>query len=96
MLIVTGIMIALVLVTMVGTTVHVLQIVGWAPITPIDIAPGPHLDGRRGSASSPPGKAILAQFAALIFVVGSYFVAEWSKERSQRRMVAEYVRAEAT
>ena len=32
MLIVTGIMIAAVLVTMVGHTVHVLQVVGWLPI----------------------------------------------------------------
>ena len=35
MLIVTGVMIAVVLVTMVGHTVHVLQVVGWAPISPI-------------------------------------------------------------
>ena len=35
MLIVTGVMIAVVLVTMVGHTVHVLQAVGWAPISPI-------------------------------------------------------------
>ena len=35
MLIVTGVMIAAVLVTMVGSTVHTLQLVGWAPISPI-------------------------------------------------------------
>lgn len=35
MLVVTGVLIAAVLVTMVGSTVHTLQWVGWAPITPI-------------------------------------------------------------
>ena len=37
MLIVTGVLIALVLVVLVGNTVRTLQGVGWLPITPIDV-----------------------------------------------------------
>ena len=43
MLVVTGIFIGLVLVTMVGNTVHVMQTVGWLPITPIIGAAAPVL-----------------------------------------------------
>ena len=35
MLIVTGVMIGAVLLIMVGNTVHVMQVIGWMPITPI-------------------------------------------------------------
>jgi high-affinity iron transporter len=81
MLIVTGVMIGVVLVTMVGGSMHTLQHVGWAPITPI-----------RGLEDLPYGlgvwlgiyptwQGVIAQIAAGVFVVGSYFVAE----RAQRR-----------
>ncbi|HZA90572.1 MAG TPA: FTR1 family protein [Solirubrobacterales bacterium] len=37
MLVVTGVLIALVLVVLVGNTVRTLQGVGWVPITPLDV-----------------------------------------------------------
>jgi high-affinity iron transporter len=80
MLIVTGIMIAAVLVTMVGTTVHVLQIVGWAPITPIQSLQVPFWMGQWFGFFGT-WEGVLAQTAALIFVVGSYYVAEHAQER---------------
>jgi high-affinity iron transporter len=83
MLIITGFMIALVLVTMVGNTVHVLQVVGWAPITPIENLVLPYWTGVwLGLYATWEG--IIAQVIAVVFVVGSYFAAEWSHDRSQR------------
>jgi high-affinity iron transporter len=35
MLILTGILIGVVLTNMVGSTIHVMQIVGWLPVTPV-------------------------------------------------------------
>jgi high-affinity iron transporter len=83
MLIITGFMIALVLVTMVGNTVHVLQVVGWAPITPIENLVLPYWTGVwLGLYATWEG--IIAQLIAVVFVFGSYFAAEWSHDRSQR------------
>jgi len=83
MLIVTGFMIAFVLVTMVGNTVHVLQVVGWMPITPIENLVLPYWTGVwLGLYATWEG--IIAQLIAIIFVFGSYFAAEWSHDRSQR------------
>jgi high-affinity iron transporter len=83
MLIITGFMIALVLVTMVGNTVHVLQVVGWAPITPIENVVLPYWTGVwLGLYATWEG--IIAQVIAVVFVVGSYFAAEWSHDRSQK------------
>ncbi|HEX5498403.1 MAG TPA: FTR1 family protein, partial [Thermomicrobiales bacterium] len=84
MLIVTGVMIGVVLVTMVGGSMHTLQHVGWAPITPI-----------RGLEDLPYGLGVwlgiyptwqgaIAQLAAGAFVVGSYFVAERVQKRRAR------------
>jgi high-affinity Fe2+/Pb2+ permease len=88
MLMVTGVMIALVLVTMVGNTIHVFQIVGWAPITPLGTFQFPTwMSVWFGLFATWEG--IVAQLAALIFAIGSYFAAEWSKNRSQRHMMAE-------
>jgi high-affinity iron transporter len=84
MLIVTGVMIGVVLVTMVGGSMHTLQDVGWAPTTPI-----------RGLEDLPYGlgvwlgvyptwQGMIAQIVAGIFVVGSYFVAERVQKRRAR------------
>ncbi len=83
MLIATGIMIAAVLVTMVGSTVHVFQVVGWAPITPIRGLEGmPYWLGVWFGVY-PTWQGILAQIAAGVFVVGSYFAAEHAQKRSK-------------
>ena len=89
MLIVTGVMIAVVLVTMVGQTVHTLQLVGWLPIAPI-----------RGSETWPTWigvwlgihgtwQGIIAQLIATVFVFGSYFLAEAQHKRDRRAEAAE-------
>jgi high-affinity iron transporter len=83
MLIVTGVLIAVVLVTMVGSTVHTLQLIGWLPITPI---PGteslPYWTGVWLGIHGT-WQGILAQLAALVFVFGSYFLAERQHDRAR-------------
>lgn len=75
MLIVTGIMIAAVLFIMVGNTVHVLQAVGWLPITPIRGIYMPHWVGQWFGLYAT-WQGIGLQAAALVYVVGTYFWAE--------------------
>jgi high-affinity iron transporter len=87
MLIVTGVMIAAVLVTMVGHTVHVFQVVGWLPIRPIVGWDLPYEAGIwLGLYATWQGVA--AQSLALLFVIGSYFLAERVNERARRRWLA--------
>ncbi len=75
MLVVTGVMIGFVLLTMVGNTVHVLQVVGWLPITPIIGLNLPLWLGQwLGLFATWQG--IVLQGAAGAFVIGSYFLAE--------------------
>jgi high-affinity iron transporter len=75
MLIVTGIMIAAVLLVMVGNTVHVMQVVGWMSITPIRWLNPPYWFGI-WFGIYPTVETLLAQFLALVYVLGSYFFAE--------------------
>jgi high-affinity iron transporter len=89
MLTVTGIMIAAVLVIMVGNTVHVFQIVGWAPITRVGTLEFPSWAGIWFGLYAT-WEGLLAQVAAFIFVIGSYFAAEWSKERGRRQIAKAY------
>lgn len=86
MLIVTGVMIAVVLVTMVGSTVHTLQLVGWAPITPIPGTEG--LPFWMGVWLGIHGtwQGIIAQLIAVVFVIGSYVLAEAQHNRERRRL----------
>jgi high-affinity iron transporter len=86
MLIVTGAMIALVLVVMVGTTVRVMQGVGWLPITPIE-ADVPLWMGT-WLGIFPTVEGIAAQGVALLFVVGSYYAAEWWRKRKVHKTLA--------
>jgi high-affinity iron transporter len=87
MLMVTGVMISLVLVMMVGKTVHVLQAVGWLPIHPISDVPPPYWSSLwLGIYNTWDG--VMAQLVALVFVFGSYFAAEHSHKRAQQEMLA--------
>jgi high-affinity iron transporter len=80
MLVVTGIMISLVLVMMVGKTVHVLQAVGWLPINPLgDLYVPFWVSDWLGVYSTWEG--VIAQSIALVFVIGSYYAAEYAQER---------------
>jgi high-affinity iron transporter len=85
MLVVTGVLIALVLVVMVGNTVRTLQGVGWLPITPIDVDFPLWMGTWLGIF--PTWETLGAQLAALGFVIGSYYLAEWVRKRQVRKAV---------
>ena len=85
MLVVTGALIALVLVVMVGNTARTLQGVGWLSITPIDVELPLWMGTWLGVF--PTWETLGAQLAAFAFVVGSYFLAEWVRKRQVRRAV---------
>ncbi len=84
MLIVTGIMIGVVLIQMTGNTLHVLQVVGWLPTTPIRwLTPFvPYWMGIWFGVYAT-WEGIGAQAAAAIFTIGSYFLAERMAKRAQ-------------
>ncbi|MCC6612314.1 MAG: FTR1 family protein [Anaerolineae bacterium] len=84
MLVFTGILIGAVLVTMVGNTVHVWQVVGWLPITPISGVYLPYWLGRWFGIFAT-WQGILLQIASAVFVIGSYF---WAERLSQSKRKA--------
>jgi high-affinity iron transporter len=83
MLVVTGIMIGAVLLIMVGNTVHVMQAVGWLPITPIQGVFVPHWMGQWFGLWAT-WQGVVFQAAAAIFVIGSYFLAEYQHKAALR------------
>ncbi|MDX1991006.1 MAG: FTR1 family protein, partial [bacterium] len=92
MLIVTGIMIGGVLIVMVGNTVHVMQAVGWLPITPIN---GLHIPFWMGQwlGLFATWQGIGLQVGAAAFVIGSYFLAE-HQTRTRRHERVQPVQAQ--
>ncbi|MPM98295.1 hypothetical protein SDC9_145480 [bioreactor metagenome] len=75
MLVITGMMIGAVLLIMIGKTVHVLQVVGWLPTSPIGSIVLPYWSGTwLGTYATWEG--VLLQFVAGAFVIGSYYFAE--------------------
>lgn len=82
MLIFTGIMIGFVLLVMVGNTVHVWQIVGWLPIHPIRTLTLPYWAGS-WFGTYPTWEGFGLQIAAGIFVIGSYYLAEYLQKRQR-------------
>jgi len=84
MLVLTGVLIALVLAVMVGTTVHNLQGIGWVANTPTSFRVS--LSWSIWMGVYPTWEGIGAQLGALAFVLGSYFAArEIQVKRPQRR-----------
>jgi high-affinity iron transporter len=83
MLIVTGVLIALVLVVMVGHTTRTMQGTGWLPITPAPISL-PYWAGL-WLGLYPTWETIGAQMAAFVFVIGSYFLAQEVRVRGPQR-----------
>ena len=83
MLIATGVLIALVLAVMTGTTVHVMQGLGWLPASAasFDLP----LWCNRWLGLYPTWEGIGAQLGALFVVLGSYFVARELQVGSLRR-----------
>ncbi len=83
MLIATGILIGVVLLQMVGNTIHVMQVVGWLPIHPIRALAFPYWSGLWfGLYATWEGLAL--QLAAATFVIGSYVLAEHLQHRRAR------------
>ena len=87
MLIVTGVLMTGVLVILVGTTVQTFQVVGWLPVSPIEGLWLPYSAGT-WLGVYPTWEGIIAQVAALAFVLGSYVAAERVKLRRRRRILA--------
>jgi high-affinity iron transporter len=87
MLIATGLMITWVLVVLVGQTVQTLQKVGWVPVTPIEGLDLPYWGGL-WLGLYPTWEGLLAQAAALAFVIGSYVAAEAVRNRRRARILA--------
>jgi high-affinity iron transporter len=84
MLIATGILIGIVLLTMVGNTVHVMQAVGWMPITPIKGLYIPYWMGQWFGLFAT-WQGIVLQLVAAVFVIGSYVLAEWMNHRKRAK-----------
>jgi high-affinity iron transporter len=83
MLIVTGVLLTVVLMVMMGKTVRIMQGVGWVPITPIDVSL-PYWTGI-WLGLFPTVETMLAQLAGGVFVIGSYLLAERLKHRPRKR-----------
>ena len=83
LLIVTGVMLAFVLVVMVGSTVRTMQGAGWAPIHALDVQL-PYWAGT-WLGVFPTWETLGAQLTGLVFVIGSYFAAEWVRVKGPRR-----------
>jgi high-affinity iron transporter len=79
-LIITGIMIAAVLLQIVGSTTHVMQVVGWLPIHIIQGLELPYWLGTWFGVYAT-WEGLVLQLAAAIFVIGSYYVAEGMRKR---------------
>ncbi len=87
MFIVTAAMIGAVLLIMVGNTTHVLQVVGWLPTHPLRFVEFPYWTGLWfGLYATWEGLGL--QAVAGVFVIGSYFLAEYMKGRSRQTKVA--------
>jgi high-affinity iron transporter len=86
MLIATGLLILWVLVVMVGTTVQTLQVVGWVPVTPVEGLRLPYWAGL-WLGVFPTWEGLLAQGAAIVFVLGSYVLAERLRMRKRRAIL---------
>jgi high-affinity iron transporter len=84
MLVLTGFMIVAILITMVGQTVHTLQAVGWMSITPIGEITLPYWVGLWFGLFATV-ETIVAQILALVVVGGSYFGAEYLRQRKSGR-----------
>ena len=86
MLIVTGVLIGLVLVVMVGQTARTMQGTGWLPITPLDWEIPTSMGLWLGVF--PSLETLGAQVVAIVFVVGSYALAQEIRVKRPRRRAA--------
>jgi high-affinity iron transporter len=82
MLVYTGILIGVVLLTMVGKTVHVLQAVGWMGISPVSGLTIPYWAGLWFGLFAT-WQGLLLQGLAAVFVIGSFYGAEYLQKRKR-------------
>ena len=87
MLMLTGVMVTWVLVVMVGTTVQIMQTVGWLPVSPIAGLRLPYWSGVWFGVY-PTWEGVLLQLSAFVFVIGSYLAAEAVRKRRRNRAFA--------
>lgn len=85
MLVLTGMMVTWVLVVMVGTTVSILQKVGWLEVTPISGLRLPDWSGL-WLGTFPTWEGMLLQLSALVLVIGSYVLLEVLRARRRNRV----------
>jgi high-affinity iron transporter len=86
MLIVTGVLIAFVLFVMTGNTARSMQGVGWLPVHSLDIDFPLWMGTWLGIY--PTVETLGAQLAAVAFVIGSYYAAEWYRKNKARPSLA--------
>ena len=86
MLIVTGVLLAFVLVVMVGATVRTMQGAGWLPIHSLDLDLPYWLGTWLGVF--PTWETLGGQVVALAFVIGSYYAAEYVRITRPRKLAA--------
>jgi high-affinity iron transporter len=83
MLVLTGVLLGMVLVVMVGGSARTLQALGALPTTPLGVS-FPDWWARWFEVV-PTVETVLIQVIAAIFVVGSYYAAEWWSKEKRRR-----------
>ena len=91
-LVVTGIMIGAVLLQIVGSTVHVMQVVGWLPLHVIQGLDLPYWFGTWFGVYLT-WEGLIFQFAAITFVIGSYYLAEAIRKRRLSSISRESVKS---
>ena len=79
---ISALLIGSVLFQMVGQTLHVMQAVRWLPVTALNL-PVPYWMGVWFGVY-PTVEGLAAQFAAMAFVLGSYFIAERANRKSRQ------------
>jgi high-affinity iron transporter len=85
LLTVTGVLITLVLVSLVGNTVYAVQVVGWMPISPVGTVFIPRWM-EEWFGVYPTWQGIILQIGSVMLVVGSYFLAEYLSKRRREKM----------
>ncbi len=82
LLVITGILIGVVLVSLVGNTVYATQVVGWMPISPIGTVFIPRWM-EQWLGVYPTWQGVGFQITAIVLVLGSYFWAEHLNKRNR-------------
>ena len=82
--VITAFLIGGVLLILVGKTVHVMQAVAWLPVTPIVGLDVPYWMGLWFGVYAT-WESVVAQLLAFLFVIGSYYLAEFMRKRVRLR-----------